>query len=138
MGVPLLRSWGEERVSKESSVFYVVGAAMTVFHGRDGPHLQRGGRETGTLIPPKGTLERTGRLSSNCRFVSRLVVVFVIYYGFMRLNKLAAPCVYATCDFVCLLNFRPASCALCILLATSCVYFTCGFVRLILLAASCV
>ena len=31
MGVPLLRSWGEERVSKESSVFYVVGAAMTIF-----------------------------------------------------------------------------------------------------------
>ena len=31
MGVPLLKSWGEESVSKESSVFYVVGASMTVF-----------------------------------------------------------------------------------------------------------
>ena len=30
MGVPLLRSWGEERVSKEFPVFYVVGAATTV------------------------------------------------------------------------------------------------------------
>ena len=29
--VPLLRSWGEERVAKESPVFYVVGAAITVF-----------------------------------------------------------------------------------------------------------
>ena len=30
MGVPLLRSWGEERASKEFPVFYVVGAATTV------------------------------------------------------------------------------------------------------------
>ena len=34
--VPLLQSWGEERVSKESFVFYVVGAAAAVF--------SRGGR----------------------------------------------------------------------------------------------
>ena len=132
MGVPLLRSWGEERVSKESSYllcFMSLGQQWQFFHGRDGPHLRRGSRETGISIPPKGTPERTERHSCNRRFVSRLFVALVIYYGFLRALNF-------TCDLVCFILLAASCVCLHLRLRLRVFYSTCGFVWFILLAAS--